>query len=56
MFKVVGYDSFSHEEFEVGEYKTKDKAINVADKKGGQMTLMYVYDQNGKRIYKAGTY
>lgn len=55
-YRVEGYDSFSNEEFHVGEYTTAEEAINVAKRKGGTMTLMYVYDPKGKRIFQAGSY
>lgn len=55
-FTVVGYDSFSREEFPVGQYETKDEAMSVAKSKGGTMTLMYVYDENMQRIGKYGTF
>lgn len=56
-YKVVGYDSFDHEEFPVGEYATKEEAIAVANSESGAMTLMYVYDlMTGHRIHKAGTF
>lgn len=55
-YRVEGYDSFSHEGFPVGVYTTAEEAIEVATQKGGQMTLMYVYDPSGKRIFQAGSY
>lgn len=55
-FKVEGYDSFSHEDFPVGTYATAEEAIEVATQKGGTMTLMYVYDPNGKCVFQAGSY
>lgn len=56
-YKVVGYDSFSREEFSVGNFSSTDKAIQCADKHSGSMTLMYVYDTiTGHRIYKSGTF
>jgi hypothetical protein len=55
-YKVIGYDSFSHEDFPVGQYDTEEEAVEVAKEKGGVMTLMYVYDPTGKRIFTAGSY
>lgn len=55
-YTVEGYDSFSREGFPVGRYATANEAIEVANRKGGQMTLMYVYDPDGKRIHTAGSY
>lgn len=56
LYRVVGYDSFSHEEFPVGEFHTKGEAVVMANSKAGQMTLMYVYGPDGKHIHKAGTF
>lgn len=55
-FRVVGYDSFSNEDWKVGEYWSLDKAKEQADKRAGTMTLMYVYDDKGKLVYSAGSY
>lgn len=55
-FKIRGYDSFSSEWFPVGEYETYDEAVDVANARGGTMTLMYVYDKDGKQVYRAGTF
>lgn len=54
-YKVVGYDSFSHEDWEVGQYKNKDDAINAAKERAGTMTLMYVYEGDN-RIASFGSY
>ena len=56
MYKVIGYDSFSREEFNVGEFSTKDEAVSVAKDKGGVMMLMYVYDAIGNRVARYGEY
>ena len=55
-YRVEGFDSFSGEEFYVGAYKTKEEAIEVAKRKSGEMTLMYVYGPDNKRIFKAGSF
>jgi hypothetical protein len=56
-YKVVGYDSFDHEEFPVGEYATEKEAVDVANARGGTMTLMYVYNMvSGCRVHKAGSF
>lgn len=55
-YRVEGFDSFSHEEFHVGSYDTKEEAIDTAKRKSGEMTLMYVHDPQGKVIYRAGSF
>lgn len=56
-FKVVGYDSFDREEFQVGTYKTKAEALKVAKEKSGTMTLMYVYNIiSGCLVGRFGSY
>lgn len=55
-FTVEGYDSFSHESFLVGKYATEGEAIEVARARGGQMTIMYVLDENRKVIHRVGTF
>lgn len=55
-FRVLGFDSFSHEEFHVGYYDTAAEAIKVANEKGGVMTLMYVYDPTGRLFHQAGSW
>lgn len=58
MFKVVGYDSFSHEDWQAGTFSTLEEAKKTADDiaKGKNMTLAYVYDSYGKRVYKQGSF
>lgn len=49
-FKVVGVDTFSHEDWVEGYFDTKEEALAVAKSKGGVMNKMYVYDKDGKRV------
>ena len=55
-FRVIGVDTFSNEDWEQGVFDTIDEAKKVAKDKGGIMTKMYVYDDNGNCLYDAGTY
>lgn len=55
-YRVVGVDTFSNEDWIVGDYNGSKEAKEIADKKGGTMTMMHVYDHNGKCIHTAGTY
>lgn len=55
-FRVVGVDTFDGGDWVVGDYDTKEEALAIARAKGGQMTMMYVYDSAGNRIGSAGTF
>ena len=55
-FKVVGVDTFDGTDWEDGTFDTRDEAIEHADKRGGTMLRMYVYDENGDWIHSAGTF
>ena len=55
-FRIIGVDTFDGGDWIVGEYDTLEEAINIANKKGGTMTMMYVYDDRGKLHHSAGTF
>ena len=55
-FRVIGVDTFSNTEWMQGDYETEEEAIDVADEKGGSMTMMYVYDDTGRRTHSAGQF
>lgn len=55
-FRVIGVDTFSHEDWVQGDFDTKDAALACADAHGGEMTKMHVYDATGKHIGEAGTF
>ena len=55
-FLVMGFDSFDMEYFRVSEHTKLKKATEVADSKGGSMTLMYVFDDQGKKCCTRGTF
>lgn len=54
-FRVIGVDTFSHEDWSYGDFDTKEEAIDVAKKKGGTMNKTHVYDDKGKHLFEAGT-
>jgi len=56
MFRVVGVDTFSNEDWVYGDYKTFKEAKEFADKHGGNMNVVYVYDDKGSPLHHAGTY
>ena len=55
-FRVVGVDTFDGGDWVQGDFNTKKKALEVAAAKGGQMTMMYIYDDKGKCVDSAGSY
>ena len=55
-FRVIGVDTFDGGDWLVGDFGSLKKATDVADKKGGQMTKMHVYDDQGKHLHDAGTF
>lgn len=55
-YRVVGVDTFSNEDWLENDFDTFQEAREHADKKGGVMTKMYVYDEDGNYIYEAGEF
>lgn len=55
-FRVVGVDTFSHDDWVQGDFDTKEKALECARYKSGTMLKMYVYDDKGKYIDGHGSY
>lgn len=55
-YRVIGVDTFSHEDWVYGDYKTLQEAKTFANSKGGNMNCVYVYDDKGKCVHNAGTY
>lgn len=55
-FRVVGFDSFDGEDWLVGDYDSMEEALKIAKQKGGVMTLMHVYDDQGKHLKRMGTF
>ena len=55
-YRVILVDTFEGEDCILLTNKFKKKALDLAAEKGGQMTIVYVYNDKGEHIYKAGTY
>jgi len=55
-FRVVGVDTFDSTDWVVDDYDTFAEARKVAEKKGGIMLKMHVYDEHGKHLFEAGTF
>ncbi len=55
-FRVVGVDTFANEDFVIDDFSERATALEVAQKKGGQMFKTYVYDDMGKNIGEGGTF
>ena len=55
-FRVVGVDTFDGDDWVQGDFDTKEKALDVANEKGGTMIKMHVYDDQGRHLGEAGTF
>lgn len=55
MFKVVGVDTFSNEDWVYAEWPTLEEAIECAEHHGGTMNKTHVYDDNGQHLFDAGS-
>jgi hypothetical protein len=54
-FRVIGVDLFSHEDYLVDDYNSRDEAFKVADERNMKRTgsmddVYYVYDDRGTYI------
>lgn len=56
MYRVIGVDTFDGGDWLDGDYDTLDAAIKVAQAKGGTMTVMYIYDDEGRTLGSKGTF
>ena len=56
MFRVVGVDTFDGSDWVEGDFKTLEEAEKHADKRGGVMLKMHVYDDQGVHRHEAGTF
>jgi len=55
-FRVVGVDTFDGGDWPHEDYPTLKDALEVANDRGGDMTVMHVYDDAGKHVGRAGTF
>jgi len=55
-FRVVGVDTFDGGDWIVNDFSSKNEATSAANKYGGKMTKMYVYDDKGTCVGEAGRY
>ncbi len=55
-FRVVGVDTFDGDDWLQGDFNTEEEALAVANKEGGTMTKMHVYDDQGRHLGEAGTF
>jgi len=55
-FRVIGVDTFDGTDWQEGDFETLALAKEHADKKGGEMTKMHVYDDQGHLVHEAGTF
>jgi hypothetical protein len=55
-YRVIGVDTFAHEDWVQEDGTDKQSAIRIANEKGGNMQKMHVYDDQGNHIHEAGTF
>lgn len=55
-FRLIGVDTFDGGDWVDDDFGTLKKAKEAADKKGGIMTKMHVYDDKGRHLYETGTF
>ena len=55
-FRVIGVDTFDGGDWLEDDFDTQEEAIKCIADKGGQMTVMHVYDDQGNHIDRAGTF
>lgn len=51
-YRVIGVDTFESmdADYLIGDFESKEEALKVAEKRGGEMNPTYVYDDTGKEI------
>lgn len=52
----VEVDTFSHEDWFGGYFKTNEEAVSYAEKNGGQMYKIHAYDKDGRHIGEGGEF
>ena len=55
-YRVIGVDTFDGGDWVEGDFSSSAEALAHANRRGGPMTKMHVYDDNGKHIGEAGTF
>lgn len=55
-FRVVGVDTFDGSDWVQGDFDTLNEACQCAREKGGEMTMMHVYNDKGEHMDEAGTF
>ncbi len=55
-FRVIGVDTVDGGDWVQGDRDTLEEARKLAKKKGGEMTMMHIYDDDGRHLGNAGTF
>lgn len=55
-YRVVGVDTFDGEDFLIGDFDSKEEAIQIAHERGGHMRKTHVYSDAGKHIGEGGSF
>lgn len=55
-YRVVGVDTFDNTDWVEMDTAYKHEAIEAAEKRGGTMLKMHVYDDQGRHVAEGGTF
>ncbi len=53
-FRVIGVDTLDGSDWVSGDFDTLEQAKKHANREGGTMLMVYVYDDQGRQLHKAG--
>ncbi|PIR92602.1 hypothetical protein COU01_00840 [Candidatus Falkowbacteria bacterium CG10_big_fil_rev_8_21_14_0_10_44_15] len=54
-FRIIGVDTFDYQTWLVGDCDTLLEAQELAEKKVGDMTVMHIFNDHGRRVWFTGT-
>ena len=55
-YRIIGVDTFDGEDWLYKDEESLDEAVKFANQHGSQMNLVYVYDNQGRCVYRAGSF
>jgi hypothetical protein len=55
-FRIIGVDTFDGGDWVQGDCDTIEEARELAAEKGGTMTKMHIYNDEGRHVGEAGTF
>lgn len=55
-YRVIGVDTFDGGDWHQGDFDTVQEALKCVRENGGEMTRMYVYDDQGQFVGQFGSF